>query len=142
MRIPPLGLALPFLLAACTGSPAPRPDPAESRHQAPAEKKAAPSGLTSTGDAARDSQIARVVRSFDETGEPPRGVVQGGRKGRARGVFQNAEGRLPARPSGYYEESDLWPKGKGRRGPERLILGREGEVWFSPDHYRTFDRLR
>ena len=75
-------------------------------------------------------------------GRPPRGVEQGGRQGRERGVFQNLERRLPAKPAGYYRESDVWPRGPGGRGAERLVFGREGEVYYTKDHYRSFTRLR
>jgi guanyl-specific ribonuclease Sa len=79
---------------------------------------------------------------MDRLGRPPAGVVQGGRRGAKRGVFENAERRLPAHASGYYRESDVWPPRASGRGAERLIFGREGEVYYSPDHYRTFTRLR
>jgi guanyl-specific ribonuclease Sa len=79
---------------------------------------------------------------MDLTGRPPAGVAQGGRQGKERGVFQNLERRLPARPAGYYRESDVWPRGASGRGPERLVFGRESEVYYSKDHYRNFVRLR
>lgn len=44
---------------------------------------------------------------------------------------------LPSAPKGYYTEyvhppprTVRWP------GPRRVIVGRNGEVYFSPDHYR------
>jgi guanyl-specific ribonuclease Sa len=47
-------------------------------------------------------------------------------------------GRRPLadRPRGYYVEFVV-PPGAGYRwpGPERLIAGRGGDGWFSPDHY-------
>ena len=56
-------------------------------------------------------------------------------------TFQNRENRLPRRPPGYYRE---WvvptPKEPGP-GPQRVITGEEGEVWYTSDHYRTFRRL-
>lgn len=85
-------------------------------------------------------QIQRVVEAMDRTGAPPAGVAQGGRGGQ-KGVFQNAEGRLPRQPRGYWIESDVWPK-DGPRGAERLIFGRGREVYWTRDHYETFVRLR
>lgn len=90
---------------------------------------------------AHRAQIERVVESMDRSGAPPAGVVQGGRRGAQKGVFQNAEGRLPRRPRGYWIESDVWPT-KGLRDAERLIFGREHEVYWTRDHYETFVRLR
>ena len=56
-------------------------------------------------------------------------------------AFQNRENRLPRRPPGYYRE---WvvptPKEPGP-GPQRLITGAGGEVWYTSDHYRSFRRL-
>ncbi len=87
------------------------------------------------------AQIQRVVEAMDRTGAPPEGVAQGGRRGGQKGVFQNAEGRLPRQARGYWIESDVWPK-NGARGAERLIFGRGGEVYWTRDHYETFVRLR
>lgn len=56
-------------------------------------------------------------------------------------TFQNRENRLPRRPPGYYRE---WvvptPKEPGP-GPQRVITGEEGEVWYTSDHYRSFRRI-
>jgi len=56
-------------------------------------------------------------------------------------TFQNRENRLPRRPPGYYRE---WvvptPKEPGP-GPQRVITGDAGEVWYTSDHYRTFRRI-
>lgn len=82
------------------------------------------------------------MAAFDRTGSPPAGVAQGGRRGGRRGVFDNAEGRLPRRGPGYYRESDVWPRGPGGRGAERLVFGNAGEVYYTADHYRSFVRLR
>ena len=87
------------------------------------------------------AQIARVVEAMDRTGAPPDGVAQGGRRGGRKGVFQNAEGRLPRKTLGYWVESDVWPK-NGPRDAERLIFGREHEVYWTRDHYESFLRLR
>jgi hypothetical protein len=87
-------------------------------------------------------QVTAVILSMDAHGRPPKGVAQGGRRDGRRGLFENIEGRLPAQPRGYYAESDVWPRGRRGRGPERLVFGREGEVFYSPDHYRTFVRIR
>nr|MBP6705363.1 hypothetical protein [Vicinamibacteria bacterium] len=35
----------------------------------------------------------------------------------------------------------VWPK-DGPRDAERLVFGREGEVYWTRDHYETFVRLR
>lgn len=116
-------------------TPAPGPGAGSGR-------PARPGQLASTGAAALDAQVGRVVAAMDATGRPPEGVVQGGRRGGPRGVFDNREGRLPRRGPGYYVESDVWPRGPGGRGSHRLVFGREREVYYTADHYRTFTRLR
>jgi guanyl-specific ribonuclease Sa len=98
--------------------------------------------VTGLADPGRRAQVDAVIESMTRTGRPPAGVAQGGRRGGARGVFENAEGRLPGQPRGYYQESDVWPRGPDGRGAERLVFGRRGEVWYSGDHYRSFERIR
>jgi ribonuclease T1 len=57
--------------------------------------------------------------------------------------FQNREGRLPNRPSNYYKEYTVQPQaGVTDRGTERLVIGQGGEVYYTPDHYVTFVRIR
>ena len=94
------------------------------------------------GDPALERQVALVIDGMDGTGRPPAGVAQGGRRGGRRGSFENAEGRLPRQAGGYYTETDVWPRGPGGRGAQRLIFGRGGEVYYTADHYRTFVRIR
>ncbi len=108
--------------------------------------RAAPQGTRSLNlpfrDAALRSQIDDVVRHFDEFRTPPPGVRQGIRAGGERGVFQNVDGTLPrhADPR-YYTEMDVWA-GTGPRGTERLVIGRGGEVYYTPNHYESFVRIR
>ena len=57
-------------------------------------------------------------------------------------VFKNKEGGLPAEGSGYYTEYvHLTPGVKGPR-PQRLVVGKGGEVYYSPDHYKTFIKVK
>lgn len=93
-------------------------------------------------DAGLRSQVDDVVRHFDEFGTPPPGVRQGIRSGGERGVFQNANGTLPRQTDPrYYTEMDVWA-GTGPRGTERLVIGRGGEVYYTPDHCQSFVRIR
>ena len=57
-------------------------------------------------------------------------------------TFQNREARLPRKPGGYYKEYvHLTPDEKGP-GPQRVILGRDGDIWYTPDHYKTFKQIK
>jgi ribonuclease T1 len=59
------------------------------------------------------------------------------------GIFQNREGRLPARPRGYYREYTVETPGSDDRGARRLVTGGDPpvELYYSDDHYRSFRRL-
>lgn len=57
-------------------------------------------------------------------------------------VFENREKRLPIQPGGYYREYIHPTKGESGPGGQRIVEGRGGEVYYSPDHYRTFRRMR
>lgn len=56
-------------------------------------------------------------------------------------TFQNREGRLPSKPRGYYREFVVRTPGLGNVGPQRLVVGRDGDAWYTSDHYRSFVRL-
>ena len=53
-------------------------------------------------------------------------------------VFANREGRLPRKPREWYREYVVPTPGVRGPGPQRIILGREGEAFYTPDHYGTF----
>lgn len=57
-------------------------------------------------------------------------------------VFENREGRLPSKPNGYYHEFVHPTPGDDGPGGQRVVMGREGEIYYTPDHYRTFRHIR
>ncbi len=59
-------------------------------------------------------------------------------------VYTNREGTLPRKSKGYYHEYVVRTKGLPARlvGPQRLIIGRDGDAWYTPDHYQTFTQVR
>ncbi len=57
-------------------------------------------------------------------------------------VFANRERRLPPRYRGYYREYTVAPAGARERGARRIVAGRNGELYYSRDHYRSFLRIR
>ncbi|HZN75977.1 MAG TPA: ribonuclease domain-containing protein [Micromonosporaceae bacterium] len=56
-------------------------------------------------------------------------------------TFQNFEGLLPQRPGGYYREYTVPTPGEGDRGARRLVVGRDGDVYYTDDHYRSFRQV-
>jgi ribonuclease T1 len=56
-------------------------------------------------------------------------------------VFENREGLLPDESSGYYHEYTVPTPDAGDRGARRIIEGSAGELYWTDDHYRTFERI-
>jgi ribonuclease T1 len=54
------------------------------------------------------------------------------------GTFQNREGRLPDHPSGYYREYTVETPGSPDRGARRIVVGADGERYYTDDHYELF----
>jgi ribonuclease T1 len=85
-------------------------------------------------------KVQKVLQYVDEHHKAPQGYV-GGR------TFQNRERRLPLKDRAgkpiRYREWDVNPKVRGKnRGPERLVTGSDGSAYYTPDHYRTFIKIR
>ena len=56
-------------------------------------------------------------------------------------TFGNFEGRLPKKARGYYKEYTVPTPGARDRGARRIIAGRNGEYYYTDDHYKTFRRI-
>lgn len=56
-------------------------------------------------------------------------------------VFQNREGILPRKASGYYHEYTVVTPGSRDRGARRIVLGNQGEYYYTSDHYSSFVRV-
>lgn len=56
-------------------------------------------------------------------------------------VFQNRERQLPREPSGYYHEYTVKTPGSRDRGARRIIKARDGTLYYTSDHYRSFRRI-
>lgn len=57
-------------------------------------------------------------------------------------TFTNAEGRLPHEKGGYYREYTVITPGSPDRGARRIIVGAGGEMYYTADHYASFQRIR
>ncbi|KAA0934664.1 MULTISPECIES: ribonuclease domain-containing protein [Streptomyces] len=54
-------------------------------------------------------------------------------------VFQNREGVLPSRTSGYYHEYTVITPGSSTRGARRIVTGAQTrEDYYTSDHYVSF----
>ncbi|MEI2765756.1 MAG: ribonuclease domain-containing protein [Dermatophilaceae bacterium] len=56
--------------------------------------------------------------------------------------FGNRERLLPSRPAGYYREYTVSTPGDTDRGPRRVVVGGDGDVYYTDDHYASFRRVR
>lgn len=112
-------LAAVLMLVGCGGS--------SSRSASPALK---PANMSAIAEANLPAEARDVIKRINDGGTF---------QYRQDGVtFQNREKRLPAEPGGYYREYTVTTPGEADRGARRLILGRQGELYYTPDHYRSF----
>jgi ribonuclease T1 len=56
-------------------------------------------------------------------------------------TFQNREKLLPRQQRGYYREYTVKTPGARDRGARRIVAGRNGEYYYTDDHYRSFRRI-
>lgn len=54
--------------------------------------------------------------------------------------FYNDEGQLPAAPGRTWTECDINYEG-GYRGAERIVFSNDGLIFYTADHYETFEQL-
>ncbi len=58
-------------------------------------------------------------------------------------TFFNDEGLLPSQGGGYYTEYvHPTPGIDNRQGPQRLVTGKGGELYYTPNHYESFIKLK
>jgi len=57
------------------------------------------------------------------------------------GVFGNREGILPARRNGYYREYTVETPGSPDRGARRIVVGADGDRYYTADHYDSFREI-
>lgn len=56
-------------------------------------------------------------------------------------TFANREGFLPEQESGYYTEYTVETPGSPDRGARRVVAGNAGELFWTADHYDSFERI-
>ncbi|MBR1826556.1 MAG: ribonuclease [Clostridia bacterium] len=55
--------------------------------------------------------------------------------------FGNYEGKLPKKKGRTYYECDIDTKGRRSRGPKRIVYSTDGLIYYTSDHYETFELL-
>jgi len=56
-------------------------------------------------------------------------------------TFGNREAMLPKRERGWYREYTVKTPGAQDRGARRIVAGRDGTLYYTDDHYRSFNRV-
>lgn len=92
-------------------------------------------GLPYVDLAALPPEAERTVRRIDEGGPFPY-------PGKDGSAFGNFEGLLPDRNRGYYAEYTVPTPGVEHRGARRIVAGDGGELYWTEDHYESFERIR
>lgn len=54
--------------------------------------------------------------------------------------FGNREGLLPTEKGRKYYECDINYQG-GRRGAERIVFSNDGLIYYTSDHYKSFEKI-
>lgn len=80
-------------------------------------------------------EAAEVVEAIDAGGPFAHPEKDGDR-------FGNYEGLLPERERGWYREYTVPTPGLDHRGARRVVAGRDGELFWTDDHYESFARIR
>ena len=55
--------------------------------------------------------------------------------------FGNYEGALPKAKGRKWTECDVNTLGSRTRGPERILFSNDGLIYYTPDHYESFELL-
>ena len=55
--------------------------------------------------------------------------------------FGNYEGLLPKAPGRTYTECDIGTLGAKSRGAKRIVFSNDGLIYYTPDHYESFELL-
>ena len=55
--------------------------------------------------------------------------------------FGNYEGLLPKKSGRTYYECDIDTLGAASRGPKRIVYSNDGLIYYTPDHYESFELL-
>ncbi|MET0191122.1 MAG: ribonuclease domain-containing protein [Pseudonocardia sediminis] len=113
-------------LASTTAAAAPAPAAATAAAAVPGESSGLPvRALSSLPAQATDTY--RLIRSGGPFPYSRDGIT-----------FQNREGILPAKSSGYYREYTVPTPGSSDRGARRIVTGSADEVYYTGDHYSSF----
>lgn len=114
------------------------PEPDAARDTPSSSAPSAPSPSSRSGTVALSDlppEAAETLDLIDAGGPFPN-------PGKDGSTFGNVEGLLPKHPRGYYAEYTVPTPGAATRGARRIIVGDGGELYWTADHYASFQRIR
>ncbi len=95
--------------------------------------------------------VDAAIDARKHTGKLPQGIediglerIKASKKhphGNDGSVVKNKEGLLPSKPKEYYREYVHPTPGVSHAGKRRVVTGKGGEVYYTDDHYETFELL-
>lgn len=134
---PPANQAPPHPAPVHAPAPAKAPATGPAPAHAPAQAPASTALATADGRTIDDPAEARGIRDTLQiiARGPPFPFAQDGT------TYRNRGRNLPERSAGWYKEYTVVTPGSPDRGARRLVIGKDGEVWYTHDHYRSFLRL-
>jgi guanyl-specific ribonuclease Sa len=106
----------------------------------PSQAKAAVDARRATAGFINDVTVASRGKGVGHGTVDLRATLEGIQSGKLspRDIFRNDQGLLPRRGPGYYQEFVHPTPGVSGAGPQRIIRGQGGELYYTPDHYKTF----
>ena len=131
-------------------TPAPTPKPTSAPTQAPNEK-----ALDEDGSYTTKEDVALYIHTYGHL--PPNFMTK--KEAQAAGwsggsldrvlpgmciggdYFGNYEGQLPKAKGRKWTECDINTLGAKSRGAERIVFSNDGLIYYTPDHYESFELL-
>lgn len=111
----------------------PTPTVRSARKATPTPKANSRSGLPTIRYQDLPRQAQDTIRLIDQGGPFP--------FDRDGITFQNREQLLPKKSNGYYHEYTVITPGSSDRGARRIIAGDQGELYYTDDHYDSFNEV-
>ena len=144
------------LLGGCMGANVTAPQPAEAAPQATSEPSAAPEQtLDEDGSYTSKDDVALYIHTYGHLPDNfitkkdaqalgwPGGSLEPYAPGKCIGGsrFGNDEGLLPEADGRTYAECDIDTLGADSRGAKRIVFSNDGLIYYTEDHYETFELL-
>ena len=149
-------LSLSTAAPAQTPAPTPKPAPAQTPKPTPAPTQAPDEQtLDEDGSYTTKEDVALYIHTYGHL--PPNFMTK--KEAQAAGwsggsldrvlpgmciggdYFGNYEGQLPKAKGRKWTECDINTLGAKSRGAERIVFSNDGLIYYSPDHYESFELL-